>query len=147
MCGAVICWLHRLGMCLQGPLQEGVPSSNHTIIMQVNLFPDFFFPMGLEDCRAALQRFPRASRQELVMRIRSVLPSAPERLCRAAGEVAFPERGCERDAVGWLSWVLMGDPAVRAWMRGGNKWCRGAMAELVPVSVHAVLWGCITTSV
>lgn len=57
---------------------------------------------------------------------------------RAAGEISFPEPGCERDAVGQLSWVLMGDPAVRAWVRGGNKWRCGAVAELVPISVCAM---------
>lgn len=36
-----------LGMRSEGPRQDGVPSSNHVVMMQVNLFPDFFVLMGL----------------------------------------------------------------------------------------------------
>lgn len=36
-----------LGMRSQGPRQEGVSSSNHAVTVQVNLLPDFSFPLGV----------------------------------------------------------------------------------------------------
>lgn len=79
----------RLGMWLEGPRQEGVPSSSYVVVMQVNLCFEFFILMELQDCRAALQCFPCASWHEPVMRFHSVLLFALEFTWRGLSK-SFP---------------------------------------------------------